>query len=507
MAETADRVVVELLADVDQADVKIRQYRQSFDGSMKQVEASADRMEKAVERSANGAGSALLKIEQGARQASAGAGRLGPILTTVANAANDAAGGLGGAAAEGATLGSAFGPIGTAAGTAAGILASVLIPSLFDTGEAADDAKGKVDDLAKAIHSMADLGPVVRDMLEKQGELHALETKIANLRLTGNRAGALAAMPLENDARVLRDQIQSAQNRIDFESKRLSAAIDAKGAGVAKDGSTKTKAKQVDDDAQLAIKSVGTLAQELGKLSLPDLLKANQVGSYSDITGVSDPMSALRKMIDEGYTDSSGAQHVGENAKNALSAANTAASNDYYAKMDDRVKTVADLYENAMLGANGNIGDTLKHALIKSIATALATAQFGSAGSQGGGFFSNVLSGFTSALGFASGGGGIIGGRPGVDQNLLQINGRPLARVSRGELLTVAPARAARRQAGTTVLQTIEVDARGAVMNDEFASLILARANQDAARITAQGLKAGDSAMPGRLQRFQSLGT
>jgi hypothetical protein len=41
--------------------------------------------------------------------------------------------------------------------------------------------------------------------------------------------------------------------------------------------------------------------------------------------------------------------------------------------------------------------------------------------------------------GFATGGGGILGGRGGVDRNLLSLNGIPIARVSRGEHLNVTP--------------------------------------------------------------------
>lgn len=44
-----------------------------------------------------------------------------------------------------------------------------------------------------------------------------------------------------------------------------------------------------------------------------------------------------------------------------------------------------------------------------------------------------------SVFGWAHGGGGIIGGRAGVDRNLLSLNGLPVARVSRGEMLTVTP--------------------------------------------------------------------
>jgi hypothetical protein len=42
--------------------------------------------------------------------------------------------------------------------------------------------------------------------------------------------------------------------------------------------------------------------------------------------------------------------------------------------------------------------------------------------------------------GFASGGSGVFGGRPGVDKNVLSMNGSPIMRVSRGEAFSVSPA-------------------------------------------------------------------
>jgi hypothetical protein len=60
---------------------------------------------------------------------------------------------------------------------------------------------------------------------------------------------------------------------------------------------------------------------------------------------------------------------------------------------------------------------------------------------------------------------------------------------------------------GVTVLQTVAVDARGAVMNDQFAAQILSRANQDAARISASVGRAAVKAGPAALSRQQTLGS
>lgn len=59
-------------------------------------------------------------------------------------------------------------------------------------------------------------------------------------------------------------------------------------------------------------------------------------------------------------------------------------------------------------------------------------------GTTGGFSLSSLFGGF-SLPGFATGGDIEIGGRPGVDTNVLSINSRPLVRVSQGETLSVRP--------------------------------------------------------------------
>lgn len=59
---------------------------------------------------------------------------------------------------------------------------------------------------------------------------------------------------------------------------------------------------------------------------------------------------------------------------------------------------------------------------------------FGGGGGGGGG--GSLLGGL---FGFQNGGSIVVGGRAGVDQNLLSLNGSPVARVSRGETLDISP--------------------------------------------------------------------
>jgi hypothetical protein len=59
-----------------------------------------------------------------------------------------------------------------------------------------------------------------------------------------------------------------------------------------------------------------------------------------------------------------------------------------------------------------------------------------SAGSSGGG---GLFSGLSGLFGFASGGAFQVGGVPGTDRNILSVNNQPVARVSRGETVSVTP--------------------------------------------------------------------
>jgi hypothetical protein len=97
------------------------------------------------------------------------------------------------------------------------------------------------------------------------------------------------------------------------------------------------------------------------------------------------------------------------------------------------------------------IAELIRLQLMKLAASFIggATGSFAGAGGgaiTGGGvgalnFGGTILGGSTSLAvpGMARGGSGIIGGFGGVDRNVLSLNGLPIARVSRGEGLTISP--------------------------------------------------------------------
>jgi hypothetical protein len=120
------------------------------------------------------------------------------------------------------------------------------------------------------------------------------------------------------------------------------------------------------------------------------------------------------------------------------------------------------------------------------------------AGEGGGGF---------KLPGFASGGSMVLGGNGGIDKNVLSMNGRPIARVSRGEHMTITnPALSKVGVGGGAMQQIIQVDARGAVMNDQFASMILSKAKQMDMQTGAQAVKVAGSQAPSMVAKQQRYG-
>ena len=97
---------------------------------------------------------------------------------------------------------------------------------------------------------------------------------------------------------------------------------------------------------------------------------------------------------------------------------------------------------NALFGGGDSGGSGLLGSLLGSIArgagggSGLSGITDTSSFSTGLGSWGNVTPDLT---GFANGGSATIGGRPGIDQNVLSINGVPSLRVGQGEQLTVTP--------------------------------------------------------------------
>ena len=123
-------------------------------------------------------------------------------------------------------------------------------------------------------------------------------------------------------------------------------------------------------------------------------------------------------------------------------------------KVVEEANFMADALESAFSSATDALTDfittgkidfkSLIDDMLKNITKLALNNVFGGGGGGGGGLFSSLFGGgggggLGSLFGFAHGGGFNIGGRPGRDNNLLSINNKPVARVSRGERIDVTP--------------------------------------------------------------------
>lgn len=83
----------------------------------------------------------------------------------------------------------------------------------------------------------------------------------------------------------------------------------------------------------------------------------------------------------------------------------------------------------------------------------------GALGDASGGGLSGVISSVGSLIGFNSGGDMVLGGNAGIDNNILSLNGSPIARTGRGETMSIRPAGVSGSSAGSgvTVIQNINV--------------------------------------------------
>lgn len=187
--------------------------------------------------------------------------------------------------------------------------------------------------------------------------------------------------------------------------------------------------------------------------------------------------------------------------------ANQQIADDYKRKQEAQIRNLAGLYETLFRDGTGGIWRDFKQIGLRVIAEVLARFTLSQLGGGGGGIDDIVGASIGAVLGFASGGSGTFGGRGGTDQNVLSLNGRPIANVSRGESFSIGTRAARGGGSGQVIQPIIQVDARGAVMNDQFAQMILAQANQGAIHAAASMGQAINKNIPNRLAQFQRDGT
>lgn len=128
-------------------------------------------------------------------------------------------------------------------------------------------------------------------------------------------------------------------------------------------------------------------------------------------------------------------------------------------------------------------------------------------GGSGGGIFGAILGGI-GLPGFATGGSMRIGGRGGMDRNVLSLNGRPIARVSRGETLNVSPnQRLGRQPSQTIVQQTFVLDARHGITTPQLLEHVNRTAQAAAIQTGGAIGQAVVKGIPARMAQYQRDGT
>lgn len=184
------------------------------------------------------------------------------------------------------------------------------------------------------------------------------------------------------------------------------------------------------------------------------------------------------------------------------------------------IKPLADV----LFGANGG-GVSGGGGLLGKIAGVLG-GLFGGVG--GGGFDIGAvdpgpqLPGFNrgplifDTPGFASGGSFRIGGRSGVDRNVLSLNGEPVAKVSRGETAHIVPqakrlsqgaGRVMRPQAAVTVISAPQFDLSQAVTTPELLREVGRVSRENANTAAAAMGRSVMKAVPARVSQYQNDGS
>lgn len=353
-------------------------------------------------------------------------------------------------------------------------------------------AKQRLADLKAQRSELQATIQTVRDGIATQGKLNAIIEARSSAPRGASGGGSLRSSSTRastaTESAVERERQRAEILQAELELEQRLAALRGLGTDEAK--------KQADVE-----EAMFRLSQRLPELSA-STLEADQarLKVLQDI---------VKATIDDEYRRDGEKKAAEDRAKAERDAADDRKrmADELAARQEQQVRTLANLYEDAFRGGTAAIWDDFKAIGLRVIAQVLA--QFTLAQVSGGGF--NLGSALTTAIGsvlpgFATGGSMVIGGRSGTDRNLLSINGQPVARVGRGEILSVTP-RAAVGGGQTIVQPIIQVDARGAVMNDQFANMILSQAQRGAVQAAAAMGQAVTRNVPNRLSQFQRDGT
>lgn len=565
-----DLIAVEVRADIDQLERQMTGATRVVDANYQRITQSARDSERAIVVSSSAAGDAIQGTEQRTRllgqqfsqvgqQIAAGTAPLQalaiqlPDIALAFQSTGAAAGGLA------SFLG---GPWGIALTTAAAVAAS-FIPKILGIGDAADDARPRVDNMTASLERLRNaagratqeqLGYARVDVELKAAEVRNLQNLRARAASNIGTAGGIGK--IDENIRNARRDLDDAQRLLRVSELVTKKINDAEANAAKAQGSAvraaaprgrvaraRSMAPSIDREAQASQKQAEAqnqqyertkaqleLEQRLANLrgegtesaslladvleararieaQFPELAKSTRHEDQQRLQVLLDIQNAI---IGEAYQRKA-VQKAAEEARQQASEEARQAERDIAAiqrQQEQQIRTLAGIYQDAFRGGTDAIWKDFKEIGLSVVADVLA--RFTMAKLSGGSF--DLGGAITAALGsalpgFASGGSMVLGGRGGTDNNTLALNGRPIARVSAGEHLNIVNPALGRSGGTTIVQQTVHVDARNSVNPDGFARQILAMSGQQAQQAAAQVGARVLKATPGRLASFQRDGT
>ena len=274
-------------------------------------------------------------------------------------------------------------------------------------------------------------------------ELQLLDEEAQKLRLVGDARDVLAAkMSLEEKIRsalrqgnkdLTEEQINNLARLSEAESRAMETAV-LRNLELQREADILDEIKGPAMEYEQSIKALNALMDQ-GKVSTAEYtdklveLKIKALENSKDISsGIERGLLGLQQK----YSDlASSAEQVVTNA---------------FQGMEDALVefvTTGELSFSSLI--DSMVADITRLAVQQAIMQPLTEALGGLGGSGGGGdsgggnWISSALSGLGSLFGFAEGGSFMVGGTPGVDQNILSVNNKPVARVSKGETVAVSP--------------------------------------------------------------------
>jgi hypothetical protein len=561
-------IAVEVRADLDTLETDMAGAARVVDTNVAKITQSVQQSEQAIVRSSENAGDAMtrtggasralgLQFSQMGQQVAAGASPLQAIAIQLP----DLAVAMGSTGAQAGSLAAFFGgPWGIALTTAAAV-AAALGPKILGIGDAADEAKGGVFNLIEALArlnkaqgqiSMNDLAVADVEVRRLQGQINTLQAKIAT-RPKGPDGTPMFSYKDLATLKDLQQQLGDAQTTLAGSQMRLAAqqrndALDAAAEARNRNRGAPTRTRTGKTDEERAAEAAAKEAQRQDELydktkrqlELEQTLAALRGQGNLESDRAADKLEAIARIqeqfpqlaastlqadqerlavltsiatatIDEAYNRKQAKEEADKQAKAEKEAQEQRkkAADDLARRQERQIRSLASLYEDAFRGGTDAIWKDFKDIGLRVIAETLARFTLSKLGGGGGGgsIFDFAGAALGSVLGFASGGSMTIGGRGGTDTNLLSLNGRPIANVSRGETLSVGNRALNGRGGATVVQQTFLLDNRGGVTTPELIDYINRTANAAAFQHSAAMGQTVLKAVPGRITKFQRDGT